>query len=306
MTKKAPHKFKNLGFYILWISIPMIQFFIMYICVNANSLLLAFKSYDIENGFSWNGFKTFQYTLNMIFKNPVESLIFKTAFKNSLISLGTSLLIGVPLSLIFSYFIYKKFFGSKFYRVMLFLPSILSVIVMVAVFRNFVDVFIPEALKKAFGIQFTGFLANSKTRFGTLLFYSVFTSFGTTTLLYSSSMSSIDQSLIESANIDGAKWWDEFIHIVLPSIYPNIVVFVVVAVASVFTNQLNLYSFYQLNADVSDYTLGYYLYRQVMSASGYTTYPYLGALGICFSVVIIPLTFCVRFLLNKLGPSAEN
>lgn len=118
-------------------------------------------------------------------------------------------------------------------------------------------------------------------------------------------MSGISPQIIEAAQLDGAGWWHEFIHVVIPSIFPTIVVFIVTAVAAIFTNQLNLYSFYQLKAEYSDYTLGYYLYKETVGASGYTKYPYLACLGIYFSIVVIPLTFLVRYLLTKFGPSKE-
>ena len=51
---------KKLIFYIVMMSLPVIQFSIMYIGVNLNSILLAFKEYDVNTGqYFVTGFKNF-------------------------------------------------------------------------------------------------------------------------------------------------------------------------------------------------------------------------------------------------------
>ena len=51
---------KKLIFYIAMMAIPVIQFCIMYIGVNFNSILLAFQKYNIDTGrYVYNGFQNF-------------------------------------------------------------------------------------------------------------------------------------------------------------------------------------------------------------------------------------------------------
>ena len=47
-SKGIPGKKKKLWFYISIMAFPVIQFIIFYLIVNANSLLLAFKEYKVE------------------------------------------------------------------------------------------------------------------------------------------------------------------------------------------------------------------------------------------------------------------
>ena len=53
--------------------------------------------------------------------------------------------------------------------------------------------------------------------------------------------------------------------------------------------------------DVSTY--GYYFYTQTQGAQSIAEYPLLSAMGLLMSVVAIPLTLLVKWLLEKFGPS---
>lgn len=56
--------------------------------------------------------------------------------------------------------------------------------------------------------------------------------------MYLGSMNTISDSVIESAQLEGAGFFTEFFHIVLPLCYSTIVTFLVVGIASIFVNQL--------------------------------------------------------------------
>ncbi len=63
------------------------------------------------------------------------------------------------------------------------------------------------------------------TERATIMFYSIYVSFGPRVLVYSSAMSGISESIIESAELDGVNTWQELVHIVLPSIWSTFVTF---------------------------------------------------------------------------------
>ena len=155
-----------------------------------------------------------------------------------------------------------------------------------------------------FDQEIGGLLTGQKTRFATLVFYNIWIGFGSVILLYSGAMKNINESVIEAGKIDGVGPFKEFIHIVFPSIYPTFVVFFVSGLAGIFTNQLNLFSFYGANAEYSDYTLGYFLYMKTQGATA-GEYPYLAAMGILMTLVVVPITFFVNWGLKKIGPKEE-
>lgn len=298
-------KYKDLWFYVLIVAIPTLQFLVFYIGVNFNSIVLAFKKYTPnEAGFytelsfaKLDNFKT-------LFYNMKHDVIFGYSFRNSLICYLVGLLTATPLGLIFSYYIYKKNPAHNVFKIMLFLPSILSSIVLVLVFRYFADNCLPAAIRKITGLQMEGLISNTKTSFASVLFYCVWSGFGQAILLYSGAMNGISDSLVEAAQIDGITPVKEFLFITLPSIYSTIVTFLIVSVAGIFTNQMNLFSFFGTGAERPMYTVGYYLFRQANLAA-VQEYPMLSAFGIVLTMIIIPATYLVKWLLEKFGPSVE-
>lgn len=234
---------------------------IFYFVVNINSILLAFKQYDGASGqFMWSG-----ETLKQMFTalHTDKGMIFRLV--NSLIMYGVSMVVVLPLSLLFSFYIYKKKPASKFFRTMLFLPSVVSPIVLSMLFGYFVDRAIPEIMLKWFGKEVDGLLAGLDTQFSTVIVYNALLGFGVQVLMYANAMSGINDSTIEAARLDGANSMQEFWHISLPSIFPTLTTFVVVGVAGLFTNQLNLLGFFNTSANVETQSIGYYLAAEILN-----------------------------------------
>ena len=133
-------KKRDILFYCLISAFPLLQFSIFYLGVNVNSFLLAFKSYDAFTGvMTWVGFDNIVEALRAM----TSQYELVTAAKNSIIAYVCGLVVGVPLALLFSYYIYKKKFLGGFFRVILFLPSILSAIAMSVIFYYFAERALP-------------------------------------------------------------------------------------------------------------------------------------------------------------------
>lgn len=283
--------------------VPVLQFIVFYIGVNINSILLAFQKIEISS----NAEKTITWTWKNFadwFTNETSRSLVLTATGTSLKVYAITLFTGVPLGLLFSYYIYKKMPGASAFRVVLFMPSIISSIVMVLIYKYCVNDALPAIFK---GLP--KLLDNSNTRFGAIAFYNVYVSFGTSVLMYSNKMAGISPEIIEAADLDGATQLQEFWHVVLPLTFPTISIFLITGVATLFTNQFNLYSFYGGYKTVPDSaleTLGYYMYSRAEAAKlDQTVYPPLAALGLIMTAIAVPLTFGLKFVLEKFGPSED-
>lgn len=290
-------------FYYALVAFPLIQFAVFYIGVNVNSILLAFKDYSIgAGGYSWTGLSNFQQFFSDLFTGPDLRQI----AANSFIVYGVGLLVGMPLALMFSFYLYKKLFLSGLFKVLLFLPSIISSVVMVLMYKYFVDRGLPGMMQTLFNIKMNAPLSDTTTRFAWIIFYNIFVCFGTNVIMYTSSMSRIPVSVVEYAKLDGIGFFREFWSITLPLIYPTLTTFLVVGIAGIFTNQANIYTFLGLEAGSDVSTFGYFLFSKVIA--GRTTlaeYPYASAAGIVFTFVAVPVTLLGKYLLEKLGPSTE-
>lgn len=303
-STKFSEKRKELLFYCAYMAIPIVQLLIFYVGVNLNSVLLAFKRFDLDTKeFVFSGWENFR---QVFFDLSQPYAPIGIALKNSFILYGVSLC-GVALSLLFSFYIYKKHFAGNFFRIVLFLPSIISTIVMVILFNYFVERALPEAVNRLFGIKMQGLLANSETRFGTILFFNIWVGFGTNILMYVSAMTRIPVEITEYATLDGISSVREFFKITLPLIYPTLSSMLVIGVANLFVAQGFLYEFYGDNLrDDSLNFVGYFLFRQVIGqGSGLNNYPYASAAGLLFTVIAAPLTLIVKWILEKFGPVTE-
>lgn len=302
INKKRESK-NRLIFYILGVSWPVLQFVVFYLLVNFNSISLAFKKYDIDSvSYIFAGFDNFKDVFEK-FKEPLLSQAMVNTFKVFGIHLITMF---IPI--IMSYYLFKKYFLHSFFKVVLFMPSIVASMALVLCFKYFVEIGVPDIMSNVFNKEIQGLITNPNTIWGTILFFSIWFSMGANFLLYAGAMNSISESILEAAQLDGVNVLQEFVYIVFPMIWPTFVTFLVTSFATLFTNQLHLFSFFgsQPPSD-SVYTIGYYLYKRAneVGVSKVAEYPFLSAMGIVLTLIVMPLCFGTRWLLNKIGPKTE-
>jgi ABC-type sugar transport system permease subunit len=226
---------------------------------------------------------------------------FKDALKNSLIIWFFSSIAGTVLAILFSYYIYKRHFGGAFFRYVLFVPSILPAILLVIIFKFFANEAIPGYLQAFFGTVIDPLMENANTRMGAVIFYNVWIGFGAQILLYTGAMEQISPEIIEAGQIDGVTPFREMVSLVVPEVWPTIATFLVAGLATIFTSQANLFSFFGTSAQYSDYTIGYYLFVLVNNTDyGLSQYPYASALGVLCTLLAVPLTLAFkRLMLGK-------
>lgn len=294
-------------FYWAILIFPLLQFCVFYIGVNINSVLLSFKNYSLDDGvYHWLGIRELFSNYKRFFFDLSNDVVLGFSIKNSLIVWLFTVILITPVSVLFSYYLYKRRTLHGFFKVMLFLPTIIPGIVMVLVYLYFVDGGIPILLNKWFGMRVHGLLYVPKTALWMIVLFLCLTGFGTGMLLYTGAMSRIDTSVIESCHLDGANAFHEIWHIVMPSIYPTFTMQMVFGIAAFFTNQAALYSFYGVDASPQIQTLGYWLFLKVAADTGtYTEYPYASTAGVLFTLVAAPVTLFTKFCLEKFGPSEE-
>jgi len=302
-------KEKDLIFYVLMMAWPVVQFCIFYIGVNFNSFLMAFQRLTMEGEIAeWTGDVMIEALSKILGWDGGKN--FTMAAERSFQVYAIGLFIGTPLGLLFSYYIYKKLPFSGLFRVLLFMPSIISGIVMVAMFKFFVQDAVPIISEELFGVKMRiGWLSGrspADTKFATIMFFNTWAGFGSGVLMYSNAMSGTSQEVVESAHLDGAVGIREFIHITIPAIYPTLSTFLITGVAGIFTNQGGLFSFYGTGADVAIRTYGYEMYVRTLNAGdNMTQYSLLSAMGMWMTLVAVPTTLIVRWALEKFGPSED-
>lgn len=295
----------RLVFYCTMFAIPLLQFAIFYLYVNFNSLIMSFQSFTPNPdgvGYitSFVGFDNFKVAAKALFSPESWDRL-----KYSLIFFACNLFLVTPLSLFFAFYIAKKFPLAGFFRVMLYLPCVLSAVVLVLIYRTLQD----DVYRFLFH---TAEPLINKSEFGVILFYNLWLAYGMNTMLYTGAMTDINPSLIEASKLDGAGHLRQFIHIYVPMIWPTLVTFIVTGMTGLFIEQMQLYLFYEGGHGLVE-TFGYYFYTQTIDKTSIyetaifpnLTYPQLAALGILVTVIIIPAVLVTRKLLQKYGPSTK-
>ena len=302
---RSSDRMKDLGFHLLLLAWPIIQFLVFYVAVNFNSILLAFNFGSDANP---NG--GFFYYFEQCFQITNGTNIYLESMGISVLLFLCSSVISIPLALLFAYYISRRFAGSKFFRFILFLPSILSATVMVILFKKFNDLEISYFILEHFPNGNIGGIVdrtNIKT-YITIVLFDAFINFGTTTLIYSNKMSEIPNEIFEAAELDGVSHIREFFSISLPLCFPTLSTFIVTGFATMFVNQYSLFTFFgsELMA-LAPGPAGYLIYNNVQQAAmlgNYTaeSFHQMAAFGLICTFITIPVVFLVKCLLERLGP----
>lgn len=279
---------------------PLTQFAIFYVYMNFNNIMMAFKGMLPDGSTYFNGINNFIEVFN-----GVDSHLIQISFVNNFKSFFLTLIIGMPLNILFGYYLYKRKFGSMAVRIIYMLPSMVSGVVMTMLFMKFVELGLPVLVSAFTGMdssEFPNLIRNSNTAFGVQVFYILWLGFSTSLIIYSNAMFSIDEGIIEAGKIDGMTNIQELIYIIVPLIFPTLSTYLITGVSAILTTSGSLFLFYGLN-DVPEetYFMGFYLFR-IGKAGDLTAYPIASAVSVLITVITVPLTLMVRWGLDKIDP----
>ena len=161
------------------------------------------------------------------------------------------------------------------------------------------------------GTEVLGLLDDDNTKFGTLIFFNIWSSFGINVLMYSGAMSNINDSVVESAQLDGVNIVQEFTRITVPLIYPTIVTFFILSIITMVTSDYGVLNLLGTTAAAGDIvTIGYWVYQGALEGAYVESYEtvtmsVLSASGLLLTVIVMPITIIVKKMLEKYGPSVD-
>ena len=261
------------------------------------------------------GFENYVTAFKIFLGRKDNGIVNHYALLNSLSLIPLSLLINLPLTLIFAYAIYKKVLLYRFYRIVLFLPAVISVVVLCLVYRMALDnssgIIIQflrliglggDGSQSNTGIVPVGcFLGNDKTVWGTILVFSVWTGVNGNLVYFSSAMARLPQSVFESAEIDGATQLKQFGSICIPLIWPTITTLSVTLVAAVFGWMMPSLLLTDGTSERAS-TLGLMITVSVKNDSTNTV---INAIGVLVAVVGSAIILTFRYFMSKITEEVE-
>lgn len=223
---------------------------------------------------------------------------FWSAFGNTMTYFLCNLCVTLPVSLLLCYFFFKKIVGYRFFRFVFYLPSILAASTLVVIFKYMI---MPNGyygeICKVLNLEPKLLVQNPETANGTILFYTIMTSFGGNIILFGGAMNHIDGSILEAAELDGCNMPTEIFRIVIPLIWPTLSTLIVFAFVGMLGSSGQIMLFVESGAEgLKCNTLSFWIYSQVYYGGEYY---YPSAIGLVMTAIGLPIALIVKKLLGN-------
>jgi multiple sugar transport system permease protein len=231
------------------------------------------------------------------FRLLAQSSVMRSVFMNSVI-----FLLSVPAivlaSLVAAVLVYERVLGWRTFRVLFFIPGVLSPVVIGELFSTFV---LPNGLANLplrwLGLHPIGWLTSPWPARFVVMAALIWSSFGFGMIIILSAMSTIDPSLYDAALIDGASWWRRLRSVTLPLVSESLQFLSVINVIYTFTA---LFSFVFVitsgGPGFSTTTIDYYTYQTTFENG---QFGYGSALALVLFIIVLALTIAQFKLMPK-------
>ena len=291
-------KFRKKIFVASFLILPIINFLVFWVYVHLDSFSLAFKT--LENGKEVVSFVQFENIWKSLTQgtNLVDGFKIGTAFKNTMLFFGSGMLVSFPLSILASYFIHKKIVGYRFFRVVTYLPSVVTGSALVMMYRYLIDH--GGLMHKLFLLTnpadavYQAPLTDPSTAIWTILIYNVLCGLGTTIVVVCGAMNSLSPEMLEAGEIDGCNWFQELIYLVIPGIWPTLSTIIILTTAGCLGSSGPILAFTKGTQETE--TLSYMMYH--LTLKGRTSLYLPSAIGLVMTVITVPIVFTVRKLVT--------
>ena len=223
----------------------------------ANGVLLSFQ--DVLQD-KWVGLDNYKRLLS-------DKIFLKALFNSTRYMIGTLVLL-IPFPMLFATLLNSKLMKKPgFFKSIYFLPALTSVVVAGTIFRLMfgeMETSLANQVIGMFGLGPIKWLKNDLTGYFALLLLACWRWTGVNMLYFISGLKSIDTSLYESADIDGANAKQKFWYVTLPLLKPTTIYVITISVYAGLS--MFLESFMLWNGNSSPKNIGLtivgYLYKR--------------------------------------------
>lgn len=299
--KGKPINKRRVLFVICCCILPVIQWLIFYVYANLSSFVMAFTNKD--GVLSFDNFVRFWGELN----NPASDI--RIAFRNTFITFAI-ILISFPFKVLVSYFIYKKVPFAGVYRILFFLPSIIFGVALAMIFQKIISVngFVAEWVQDWLNLsQPPELLADSRYANKVVILHMLWLGFPGDLIIWGGTFTRIPNDVLESGQIDGVNWWQEFTKITVPMVWPTVALQMVLMFCGIFGASGSV--FLLTKGMYGTMTLSAWMYLQLFNMSGnqYTSnaYNYMSAVGLVITVIAIAISLGIRKWTDKAFEEVE-
>ncbi len=298
VKSKTRKRFDMDNFQLWTLAIIPVLIVLIFSYVPMGGLVMAFKNYNFRDGIfgsPWVGFENFKLLLT---SNTFARITRNTLLMNFIIIFATTTA-SVMLALLLFQLRSRK--GTKLYQTVMITPNFLSWVVVSYMAYTILH---PtngslNGLLALFGVEAVDWYSTPGAWPIILTICAVWKSVGMDSLIYYATLMSIDTSLIEAAQVDGANKRQVNRHIMLPGLAGIICIQVILKIGNIFRADFGL--FYQIPRNVGTLysttdVIDTYIFRAMRE---YGDMGISSATGLLQSVVGFALVMLTNYIVNK-------
>ena len=230
----------------------------------------------------------------------MQDMNFIRALQNTILIIAVVTVITMAVAILFaSILVREKIKGQNFFRVIFYIPNILSVVVISSIFSAIYDpsengminsvlmLFKPESWETV------KFLGDQSIVIYAIIGTMIWQAIGYYMVMYMASMSSIPEHLYEASALDGAGKIKQFFSITLPLIWDNIrTTLTFFIISTINLSFLFVKVMTSGGPDGASETVLSYLYKQAYNNASY-------GYGMAIAAVVFIFSFILSFIINR-------
>ena len=216
-----------------------------------------------------------------LFKEPI---FYKVMFNTFMY-----LVIAVPFLVLFPLFIAvlinQKIRGITLYKILIYLPVIVSIVVAAIAFKwLYAGQGILNYLLSLFHIEPIGWLVDTKWALFSVAVVTIWKGIGYYMMIYLASLMSVPQELYEACDSDGANFWQKHLTVTIPHIMPTMALVSTISIISAMKVFAEIYVMTKGGPLDSSKTIVYYIYERAFEN---LDLGYASALAVVLLVVVM-------------------
>ena len=292
-------KRKGRGRFIFFCTAPAIILFVIFMIIPTVDVfrmsLYKWGGYTIE--------KTFVGLNN--FKILFQSEKFYRAFQNQILLIVVVTIVTFAIALLFAAILTReKIKGQNFFRIVFYIPNILSIVIISAIFSAIYDP--NQGLLNSILNIFRGpdaepilWLGSQKLVIWSIAIAMIWQAIGYYMVMYMASMANVPASLYESASLEGAGKITQFFQITIPLIWTNIrTTLTFFVISTINMSFLFVKAMTNGGPDSASHVFLSYIYQEAYTNSSY-------GYGMALSSIVFLFSFALSGILNAVTKREE-
>lgn len=248
----------------------------------------------------WDGLTQFNFIGLANFARLLRDKIFWNAFKNNIIVVLASIFGQVPLGLMLALILNKKIKGTKFFRTVIFMPVVLSTVI-VSLVWNMVYNYQVGLLNRfldfiGLGMFAQNWLGDPKLAMLSVSITIIWQYIGLYTVVFLAALQNVPEEIMEAAEIDGATGWKKTFYVTIPMIWDSIIVALIYCISGSLRSFDLIFLMTNGGPAHATEVMAIYMYNKAFSSF---RYGYASAISIMILVMSLVLIFFVNKIMRR-------